>query len=140
MTAVQARRVASEALTAIGAHKDHFVVLAALAELGPASQSDLSDRTRIFRSDLVAVLDTLSEGDWVRRTPDPADGRRNIITITRTGKRRLATLDRVLEGVNDRIMAPLTQQEREQLFTLLGKVNAHLDGPTGQPGQPGRLG
>lgn len=128
MTAVQAQRLSREALRAAHARKDHFVVLAALAELGPASQAALSGRTRIYKSDLVAVLNDLEAGGWARRAPDPADKRRNVISITPAGERRLAELDRVLEGVNEQIMAPLDHDERAQLFHLLGRVNAHLAG------------
>ncbi|MFI6578971.1 MarR family winged helix-turn-helix transcriptional regulator [Nocardiopsis sp. NPDC050513] len=126
MTAAQTRRVAGEALRSVGAHKDHFVVLAALAEFGPASQATLSGRTRIYKSDLVAVLNDLAHGGWVRRAPDPDDRRRNVITITGDGERRLAELDRILDEVNERIMAPLSRDERAQLFALLGRINAHL--------------
>ena len=135
MTAAQTRHVAGNALAAAGAGKDDFVVLAALAELGPASQAALSGRTRIYTSDLVSVLNGLADSGWIRRAPDPADKRRNVITITGDGERRLAELDRVLAGVNDQIMAPLSRDERQQLFALLGRVNAHLadvqlaDGP-----------
>ncbi|HZE31364.1 MAG TPA: MarR family transcriptional regulator, partial [Actinoallomurus sp.] len=90
MTAAQTRRVAGDALRAVGAHKDHFVVLAALAEFGPASQAALSGRTRIYKSDLVSVLNDLADGGWVRRAPDPADKRRNVITITEDGECHLA--------------------------------------------------
>lgn len=128
MTATQTHRVAGEALRAVGAHKDHFVVLAALVEHGPASQSALSDRTRVYRSDLVAVLNDLVDGGWVRRTPDPGDKRRNVVSVTRAGERRLDELDHVLDGVNDRVLAPLDAQERQQLLALLGRVNAHLAG------------
>ncbi|RKS08105.1 DNA-binding MarR family transcriptional regulator [Nocardiopsis sp. Huas11] len=126
MSAVQMRRVAGDALSAVGAHKDHFVVLAALAEFGPASQAGLAGRARIYKSDLVAVLNDLADGGWVRRAPDPADKRRNVITITDAGEHRLAELDRVLAGVNEHIMAPLDRDERGQLFALLGRINAHL--------------
>ncbi|WP_407560011.1 MarR family winged helix-turn-helix transcriptional regulator [Streptomyces sp. 184] len=127
MTATQTRRVAGEALRAVGAHKDHFVVLATLAEAGPASQAALSGRTRIYKSDLVSVLNDLADAGWVRRSPDPADRRRNVITVTEDGRRRLDELDHVLDGVNEHIMAPLGPDERTQLFALLGRVNAHLD-------------
>ncbi|MBM7818174.1 DNA-binding MarR family transcriptional regulator [Cellulosimicrobium cellulans] len=133
MTAAQTRRVAGDALRAVGAHKDHFVVLAALAELGPASQSALSDRTRVYRSDLVAVLNELGAGGWVERTPDPADKRRNVVSITPAGERRLDELDAILAGVNDRVMAPLSPAERAQLFDLLGRVNAHLAAGADRP-------
>ncbi|MBB5915563.1 DNA-binding MarR family transcriptional regulator [Nocardia transvalensis] len=126
MTAVQTHRVAGDALRAVGAHKDHFVVLAVLAELGPASQAALSARTRVYKSDLVAVLNDLEDNGWTRRTPDPDDKRRNIITVTAAGRRRLDELDRILDVVNEHIMAPLAADERAQLFDLLGRVNAHL--------------
>lgn len=129
MTAVQTGRVASDALAAVGAHKNHFMVLAALAEFGDASQADLSGRTRIYTSDLVSVLNDLVKGGWVRRAPDPADKRRNVITITDAGERRLAELDRVLDGVNEHVMAPLDGEERARLFALLGRINAHLADP-----------
>lgn len=126
MTAAQMGRVSRDALRAAGAHKDHFVVLSALAEFGPASQAALSGRTRVYKSDLVSVLNELEEGGWVRRTPDPADKRRNIITITELGERRLAELDCVLDRVDKHIMAPLDSDERTQLFLLLTRINTHL--------------
>jgi DNA-binding MarR family transcriptional regulator len=133
MASVQTRRVAGDALRAIGADKDHFVVLAALAEFGPASQAALSGRTRIYTSDLVAVLNDLADGGWVRRAPDPADKRRNVISITDAGERRLDELDQVLDDVNEYVMAPLNGDERTQLFALLGRVNAHLADPRDHP-------
>lgn len=126
MTAVQVRRVAAAALGAAGAHKDDVVVLAALAELGPASQAELSGRARVYESDLVAVLNRLADSGWIRRTRDPTDRRRNVITVTGAGERRLAELDRILADVNERVMGPLDPGERAQLFALLGRVNAHL--------------
>ena len=126
MTSALMSKVAAEALGEVGAHKAHFVVLAALDEFGPASQAAIADRTRIYRSDLVAVLNDLAADGWILRAPDPADKRRNVITVTEAGERRLAELERILDGVNDRIMAPLSDDERAQLFALLGRVNAHL--------------
>ncbi|GAA3079934.1 DNA-binding MarR family transcriptional regulator [Kribbella aluminosa] len=126
MTAAQTQRVSSEALRAIGAHKDHFVVLAALAEFGPASQAAVAGRARVYKSDLVAVLNELSDGGWIHRAPDPTDKRRNVITITPAGEARLAELDRILSAVNNHLTAPLTADERAQLFTLLTRVNDHL--------------
>lgn len=128
MAGAQAAKVAGAALAEVGARREHFMVLAALAEFGPASQSQIADRTRVYRSDLVAVLNELEAADLIRRAPDPADKRRNVITITDAGGKRLAELDAVLEGVNERIMAPLSAAERRELFRMLGLVNAHLAG------------
>lgn len=126
MTSAQARRVAAEALDSVGARKYHYMVLAALAEFGPASQAAVADRSGVFRSDLVAVLNELAESGAVERVPDPADKRRNVITMTAAGERRLEQLDAVLADVNERLLAPLDAGERRQLFALLERVNAHL--------------
>jgi DNA-binding MarR family transcriptional regulator len=128
MTAGQLRRAAGAALGEVGAHKDHFVVLASLVEFGPASQSRLSDRTRVYRSDLVAVLNDLEAAGHIQRAPDPEDKRRNVITVTGKGRRRLDELDEVLAGVNEHVMAPLDETERDTLFRLLNRINAHLAG------------
>lgn len=126
MTAAQVHRVAHDALAAVGAHRYHFVALAVLDRSGPASQARLSDRTGVFKSDLVAVLNELAEAGYVERAPDPSDKRRNIVTITASGAERLRELDAVLDGVHERVLGPLTEPERAQLFALLGRVNAHL--------------
>ncbi|MDA1362868.1 MarR family winged helix-turn-helix transcriptional regulator [Glycomyces luteolus] len=128
MTAAQVSKVAQEALNAVGANKFHFVVLATLHQFGPSSQAAIADRTGIYRSDLVAVINTLEEGGYARRGPDPADKRRNVITMTEAGTRRFTELDGILAEVHEHVMAPLGEDEREQLFSLLTRVNAHLAG------------
>ncbi|WP_026925309.1 MarR family winged helix-turn-helix transcriptional regulator [Glycomyces arizonensis] len=126
MTAAQASRVAQSAFASVGAHRWHYGVLAALDESGPGSQSQIADRTGIYRSDLVATLNELVEGGHIERSPDPSDKRRNIITMTETGRARLAELDRVTAGINEHILAPLDEAERERLFALLRRLNDHL--------------
>ncbi|EOM76621.1 MarR family transcriptional regulator [Rhodococcus rhodnii] len=122
LTAAQTHRVAGDALGAVGAHKDHFISLAALDEFGPLSQAKLSSHTRIYTSDLVAVLARLEQDGYVSRAPDPADKRRNVVTITDRGRTRLTELDGILAVVNERILAPLEQAERAQLFDLLRRI------------------
>ncbi|GGJ01409.1 hypothetical protein GCM10011581_43260 [Saccharopolyspora subtropica] len=122
-TAVHAHRLVSEGLA--GSHRYHYSLLAALDEFGPSSQAELGRRCGIDRSDVVAVVNRLVDAGQVERAPDPADRRRNIITITPGGKRELRRLDRALAGVQERLLAPLSAVEREQLVRLLAKVLTH---------------
>ena len=64
-------------------------MLATLNELGPASQSELSSRTGIYRNDLAAVINELADRGLVERAPDPADRRRNVVTLTGPGRRQM---------------------------------------------------
>lgn len=74
---------------------------------------------------MVAVLNELEQHGYVRRAPDPADGRRNVITITRPGAERLARLDAQVMALQDDLLAPLTADEREQLVELLVRLTSH---------------
>jgi DNA-binding MarR family transcriptional regulator len=104
------------------------VLLAALDEAGPASQAELSRRTTIDRSIMVATVNELAGAGLVERTPDPTDRRRNVVTLTAAGRRRLRKLDRLLTGVQDDLLAPLSAEERAQLVHLLTRVVDHHSG------------
>jgi MarR family transcriptional regulator, lower aerobic nicotinate degradation pathway regulator len=123
--AIQAHRLVAEGLAAIDARVHHYRLLVALAEKGPDSQAALGRRSGIHLSDVVAAINELADRGMVQRTPDPADRRRNIITITAAGREQLRLLDQRLAQVQDELMAPLTGQERDQLVGLLARVLAH---------------
>jgi DNA-binding MarR family transcriptional regulator len=119
MAAMRSDRRVNEALASVDARKWHYAVLATLDEFGPASQADLSGRTGIYRSDLVAVITELAARDLVDRSPNPTDRRQNVITITKPGHRHLLTLDKLLATAEADFLSPLTPAERDQLTTLL---------------------
>ncbi|MGP3989874.1 MarR family winged helix-turn-helix transcriptional regulator [Streptomyces sp. 3N207] len=118
-------RLINEGLAQIDARKWHYAVLASLQEYGPGSQAELSRRSGIYRSDMVAVLNELAERDLVERAPDPGDRRRNIITISAQGRRHLRRLDKVLDDLHDELLAPLSPTERDQLVQLLTRLLDH---------------
>ncbi|WP_327000310.1 MarR family transcriptional regulator [Dactylosporangium sp. NBC_01737] len=122
---VHSQRLVAERFAAADARGYHYRLLAALADEGPASQAELGRRTGIDRSDVVAALNELAEQGLIERTPDPADRRRNIITVTAEAERRLAHLDGVLAQIQDDLCAPLSSAEREQLVGLLGRIVEH---------------
>ncbi|REG00578.1 DNA-binding MarR family transcriptional regulator [Asanoa ferruginea] len=128
LAATHSDRVVNEALAGADARKWHYAVLATLDEFGPASQAQLSDRTRIYRSDIVAVVNELAERGQVERAPNPDDRRQNVITITTAGRRQLGKLDKLLKTAQDEVLAPLAQEERDQLAHLLRKLARHDDG------------
>ncbi|OIV35310.1 MarR family transcriptional regulator [Mangrovactinospora gilvigrisea] len=120
--AMRAGRIVDERLAAAGARRWHYGVLAALDEHGPASQAELSRRTGIYRSDMVAVLNELSAQRNVERAPDPGDRRRNVITLTAAGRRHLERLDALVAEAQDALLAPLTEPQRAELVRLLARL------------------
>jgi MarR family transcriptional regulator, lower aerobic nicotinate degradation pathway regulator len=124
-TAMHAHRLATEGFAAVNARGYHYRLLATLDEYGPASQATLGRRSGIHFSDIVAAINELAERQLVERAPDPTDRRRNVITITRDGRRQLRRLDKQLTKVQDELLAPLAPDERDQLTRLLARVLDH---------------
>ena len=120
-----AHRLLAARLADAGARGYHVRVLAALAEFGPASQASLGRRVELDRSDVTAAVGELAADGLVERTADAGDRRRNVVTITDAGRARLASLDALLDGVQDELLAPLSAQERATLAGLLTRVLEH---------------
>jgi DNA-binding MarR family transcriptional regulator len=117
-TAAHAGRLVTERFAEVGARGYHYRLLDTLLG-GPASQAELGRRTGIHLSDMVAVLNELTADGYVERTPDPADKRRNVVTITDRGRNRAAELAARAEAIQDELLAPLTSAERAELVRLL---------------------
>ena len=105
-----------------GLRSYHYRLLAGIEETGPTSQADLARETNVDRSDVVTVLAELERLRLVVREVDPGNRRRNIVSITKAGIKRLQALDKVVDDVQEQVLAPLSQAERRQLTSLLRKL------------------
>ena len=128
-TAILFGKVVSETLADDGAHRYQFAALATLDAFGGISQAELCRRTDIDRSDMNAVINVLEAQGAVRRIPDLADRRQNIVEMTETGKARFDHIKARLVRTQDRALAPLTKAERQELLRLLQVLHDHLAAP-----------
>ena len=129
--ALHAHRLVADGLAEVDARVHHYRLLVALAEGGPDSQAALGRRSGIHLSDVVAAINELADQGAIERAPDPADRRRNIITITPAGRQQLRRLEQRLAQVQDELVAPLSADERAQLVRLLAKVRDYHVARTG---------
>jgi len=120
-----AHRLLTDTLATAGSRGYHYRLLAALQEFGPASQASLGRHTGMDRSDVVASVNELVSRGLVNRSPDPADRRRNVITITEAGATHLRRLEELLTDVQNELAAPLSPAERRQLVRLLTQILDH---------------
>jgi DNA-binding MarR family transcriptional regulator len=119
---LQAQRLIQERFAGHELRKQHYGVLASLADLGPASQGPLADRLCLDRSDLVTFLDELEGRGLVVRTADPTDRRRKIVQLTPAGETLLAGLDELVFAADDELLAGLNAEERATLVRLLQRL------------------
>lgn len=105
-----------------GIRKWHYAVLATLTEFGPATQAQIGRQLDLDRSDLVGVLNDLEHEGYVNRAPDPANRRRNRVTLTTAGRAALSRFDTYVVETDDGLLSPLSSAERTQLTNLLERI------------------
>jgi DNA-binding MarR family transcriptional regulator len=61
--------------------------------------ADLADAAQVSKQTLTSIVDQLERRGWVRRTPDPADARARLVTVTDEGRALIELGRPVVEGM-----------------------------------------
>jgi DNA-binding MarR family transcriptional regulator len=85
----------------------------------PITQHGLCKRTGMDPSSMVATIDDLEKKGLVERRAHPSDRRAYALHVTEAGRDTLARGRQVVQEVQDELLAPLDEEEREQLRSLL---------------------
>ncbi|MDR3671106.1 MAG: MarR family winged helix-turn-helix transcriptional regulator [Holophaga sp.] len=101
-------------------------ILRILFAHGPMSLHCLSQW--VFMDDPTAcrIVKTLQDKSLVESIPDPAHGRRNIISVSKAGAKVAPILESLAEDLGRDLEAGLSDAERLQLHATLLKVIANL--------------
>ncbi|KOX23800.1 MULTISPECIES: MarR family winged helix-turn-helix transcriptional regulator [unclassified Streptomyces] len=109
------------ALGVAGLHPRSVMTLMQLAP-GAMSQRDLAAAMEVDPSQLVAILNELEDQGLAERRRDPADRRRHIVEITRTGAAALERVDTAVNAAERELFGDLTDAEQALLRSLLDRV------------------
>ena len=102
-----------------------YAVLHHLDAEAPIAQRDLALALRIQPSNLVVLLDQLSDRGLLRRSRDPADGRRHRLELTAKGRRAVERAREATGHAERDLLAPLSAAERREFRALLVRLTAH---------------
>jgi DNA-binding MarR family transcriptional regulator len=123
--------------TRFGLTGSDFAVLANLRRSGAPyqlTQRDLMASLRLTSGTVSVRVDHLSDRGWVRREPDPGDGRSVLVTLTDSGNELFDAVAPVHLGNEDRFLAALRPEERDELARLLRILLIEFDQPAdGRP-------
>lgn len=106
-----------------------YTVMAALSETDDRSlrMSYLAALANGSLSRLSHVVKRLERQGWVRRSPDPADGRFTVATLTDEGWAKIvATAPGHVEAVRQLVLDPLTRAQVRQLREIGSRLNVAL--------------
>lgn len=102
--------------------RSDFAVLSALEEYGALSQAEIGRCLRLDRNDVSGILNRLEDCGRADRQADPANRRRNVVTLTAAGRQHLEELQQHADAVQAELLADLDTAERHRLQALLAKV------------------
>jgi DNA-binding MarR family transcriptional regulator len=103
-------------------------VLSRLDKDGPASASDLAAAERVRPQSMAAILARLRSADLIERHPDPEDGRRQVVSLTTAGRRRIQGDRRIRQEWMARAFQDrCTEAERQTIIKALALLNDVID-------------
>ena len=92
-------------------------VLTRLWKEGASSASALAGAERVRPQSMAAILAALDQRGLIERTPDPEDGRRQVVSLTKAGRERAESVRQVREEWLARAMHE-RYSERERRIIL----------------------
>jgi MarR family transcriptional regulator, lower aerobic nicotinate degradation pathway regulator len=99
-----------------------WAALAKLKEIGPSSQNLLGRLTAMDAATIKGVVDRLTKRGFTATKPDPADGRRLLVTLTEAGDALYAKAASIAKRITEETLAPLSERERAQFIALLSRL------------------
>ncbi|MFV0375004.1 MarR family winged helix-turn-helix transcriptional regulator [Microbacterium sp.] len=110
------------AVTPFGLKVRSYSVLALIVTGSRPSQRELAAYLRLDPSRVVSLVDELERAGLVRRDPDPADRRANVVVPTDQGRAVYAQAEAAAHAAERAVLARLTDAQRAQLAELLSAV------------------
>jgi DNA-binding MarR family transcriptional regulator len=126
-----AARCEAQFLARFGLNSARLIILVLLnnADSGSMRSSELARCSRVSRATMTGLLDTLEKADLISRAEDPRDRRAVSVKIAAKGEALLDAVQPEMSLWTEKMLAPLTRSEREELSRLLRKAQAILDAP-----------
>lgn len=132
LNAERLRRTIGDRRSLDGVSRAQEAVLSLLDRKGPLSTADLARWERVRPQSMGATVAALVDAGLVRKSPDPADGRRELTELTAGGRAARATSaerrNRVLADLLDDRLTGAERTVLAQAFELLERVS--FDEPT----------
>lgn len=99
-----------------------WAAMSKLLETGPCSQNQLGRLTAMDVATIKGVIDRLTARGLTETSPDPQDGRRLLVSLTRAGQQLAEKTAPLALAISKETLAPLDAKERETLLSLLSRL------------------
>jgi DNA-binding MarR family transcriptional regulator len=119
------REIARHALAELGSQG--FVALGAIHVCGPTRVSDVARRLSVDLSVASRQVAALTVAGYVRREPDPEDGRAQLVSLTEAGERVLIESHRRMVGAFETALEDWSAEDVIRLSAALQRLRDDFD-------------
>ncbi len=110
----------------LGLNLSQASLLAYAHEFGPNTQTTLAERMGLGRAATGTMIDQLEARSLIQRMPDPQDRRVWLISITESGQQLVEEITAIDEVVRESLRVGITRSERQELASLLVRIQSNL--------------
>ena len=127
-----------QVLSSFGTSPGRFNLLMMLkhCHVGEATPADLAEKTGVTRATITGLLDGLEKEGLVERCPDPQNRRSVRVTLKIAGQEFIERVRPAYCRWFNSVVECLDEEEKEQLLTLLEKIQTRLGQMSGQYRKP----
>lgn len=104
-----------------------YLMLAHLAEAGSVRSSAIVESFGIDKGAISRQVQNLVDLDLIDRSPDPADGRATLLSVTDDARARLGEVTRHRRKHLDERLGDWSEKDLNDLVSSLARYNAALD-------------
>jgi DNA-binding MarR family transcriptional regulator len=129
----QCSELMARRLAAVGVRTAEHEILVNLRREPGLTQQQLAARCYTAKSHISHLLGELEARGWIRREPDPADGRVKRLQLTADGARKAERSAAVQAGVVALMTDGLPAEELEQVRAAMAEVSSRLEAALAEP-------
>ena len=113
------RMLAGQLLREVGLFPGQEVLMMHLWEYGPQRQSALASEFDTDSASMTRTVQRLERAGYVRRVPDPADGRATLVEPTPAGVSLRGRVEQVWQRLEELTVGDLTPEQRRRALASL---------------------
>ncbi|MEU7588294.1 MarR family transcriptional regulator [Micromonospora sp. NPDC049230] len=121
------RLLAGRLLRDLGLHPGQELIMMYLWERGPVRQSELADRLQLGDSaGTTRRVQRLERAGYVRRVPDPSDGRATLVESTESGRALRPRIEAIWTELETKTVAGMTDAEQRAVLAALERMEDNV--------------
>jgi MarR family transcriptional regulator, organic hydroperoxide resistance regulator len=121
---------ARQLLQGLGLHTGHELLLMHLWDSGPQRQADLAAEFDTDSASMSRTVQRLERAGFVRRRPDPNDGRATLVDTTPAGMALRDRIERLWTDLEADTVGEMTTSQQRQLLRGLQYLETNLSSAT----------